>query len=156
MELTFQMNRSIIKIWECHSSLKVLICAFPISLREDMDSVDYIIIFYLSSTMKEFLLSKIFTKSCYDAWHEVHLFYFELTLKDSKVYCFKGTWLWLCLVHMYKVFAAAAAAAAKSRSCARLLVTPWTGAYQASPSMGFSRQESWSGVPFPPPKVLAT
>ena len=32
-----------------------------------------------------------------------------------------------------------------------LLATPWTAAYQASPSMGFSRQEYWSGVPFPSP-----
>ena len=29
--------------------------------------------------------------------------------------------------------------------------TPWTAAYQASPSMGFSRQEYWSGVPLPSP-----
>ena len=33
----------------------------------------------------------------------------------------------------------------------RLFVTPWTAAYQASPSMGFSRQEYWSGVPLPSP-----
>ena len=31
----------------------------------------------------------------------------------------------------------------------RLLATPWTAAYQAPPSMGFSRQEYWSGVPLP-------
>ena len=31
----------------------------------------------------------------------------------------------------------------------RLLVTPWTAAHQAPPSMGFSRQEYWSGVPLP-------
>ena len=37
----------------------------------------------------------------------------------------------------------------KSLSCARLLATPWTVAYEASPSMGFSRQEYWSGVPLP-------
>ena len=36
----------------------------------------------------------------------------------------------------------------KSPSCVRLLATPWTAAYQATPSMGFSRQEYWSGVPF--------
>ena len=35
----------------------------------------------------------------------------------------------------------------KSLSRARLLATPWTAAYQAPPSMGFSRQEYWSGVP---------
>ena len=39
----------------------------------------------------------------------------------------------------------------KSLSCVRLFVTPWTAAYQASPSMGFSRQEYWSGVPLPSP-----
>ena len=33
-------------------------------------------------------------------------------------------------------------------------VTPWTIAYQASLSMGFSRQESWSGWPYPPPGGL--
>ena len=31
----------------------------------------------------------------------------------------------------------------------RLCATPWTAAYQASPSMGFSRQVHWSGLPFP-------
>ena len=34
----------------------------------------------------------------------------------------------------------------KSFSCVQLLVTPWTAAYQAPLSMGFSRQEYWSGV----------
>ena len=39
----------------------------------------------------------------------------------------------------------------KSLSCVRLGATPWTAAYQAPPSMGFSRQEYWSGVPLPSP-----
>ena len=34
----------------------------------------------------------------------------------------------------------------KSLSCVRLLATPWTAAYQAPPSMGFSRQEYWNGL----------
>ena len=42
----------------------------------------------------------------------------------------------------------------KSLSRVRLLVTPWTAAYQAPPSMGFSRQECWSGLPLPSPNVL--
>ena len=37
----------------------------------------------------------------------------------------------------------------KSLSRIRLPVTPWTAAHQAPPSMGFSRQEYWSGVPLP-------
>ena len=36
-------------------------------------------------------------------------------------------------------------------SCVRLCVTPETAAHQALPSLGFSRQEHWSGLPFPSP-----
>ena len=42
----------------------------------------------------------------------------------------------------------------KSLSHVRLSATPWTVAYKASPSMGFSRQEYWSGLPFPSPEDL--
>ena len=40
----------------------------------------------------------------------------------------------------------------KSLSRVRLLATPCTAAYQAPPSMGFARQEYWSGVPLPSPQ----
>ena len=40
----------------------------------------------------------------------------------------------------------------KSLSRVRLFVTPWTAAHQAPLSMGFSRQEYWSGVPLPSPR----
>ena len=43
----------------------------------------------------------------------------------------------------------------KSLSHVRLLATPWTAAYQAPPSMGFSRQEYRSGVPLPSPKIYS-
>ena len=36
-------------------------------------------------------------------------------------------------------------------SSVRLCATPWTSAHQAPPSLGFSRQEYWSGLPFPSP-----
>ena len=39
-------------------------------------------------------------------------------------------------------------------SLVRLFATPWTVAYQTPPSMGFSRQEYWSGLPFPSPGDL--
>ena len=39
----------------------------------------------------------------------------------------------------------------KSLSRVQLLATPWSAAHQAPPSMGFSRQEYWSGVPLPSP-----
>ena len=52
---------------------------------------------------------------------------------------FSNTWKWKVKV--------------KSLSCVRLLATPWTAAHQAPPSMGFSRQEYWSGVPLPSPFI---
>ena len=42
---------------------------------------------------------------------------------------------------------------AKSLSRVRLFATPWTAAHQAPPSMGFSRQEYWSGVLLPSPTI---
>ena len=42
----------------------------------------------------------------------------------------------------------------KLLSPVQLFATPWTVADQASPSMGFSRQEYWSGLPFPSPGDL--
>ena len=42
----------------------------------------------------------------------------------------------------------------KLLSCVRLSATPWTIAYQVPPSMGFSRQECWGGLPFPSPGDL--
>ena len=49
--------------------------------------------------------------------------------------CFSNAWKWKVKV--------------KSLSRVQLFVTPWTAAYQACPSMGFSRQEYWSGLPLP-------
>ena len=43
----------------------------------------------------------------------------------------------------------------KSLSRVRLFATPWTAAYQAPPSMGFARQEYWSGVPSPSQLMLS-
>ena len=44
----------------------------------------------------------------------------------------------------------------KSLSRVWLFATPWTAAYQTPPSMGFSSQEYWSGVPLPSPGLFAT
>ena len=44
----------------------------------------------------------------------------------------------------------------KSLSRVRLLATPWTAAFQAPPSMGFSKQEYWSGMPLPSPIMVSS
>ena len=53
---------------------------------------------------------------------------------------FSNTWKWKVKV--------------KLLSCIRLLATQWTAAYKAPLSMGFSRQECWSGVPLPSPRIV--
>ena len=53
---------------------------------------------------------------------------------------FSSAWKWKVKVKLF--------------SCVRLLATPWTAAYQAPPSMGFSRQEYCSGVPLPSPSNI--
>ena len=67
----------------------------------------------------------------------IRVFSSELTL------CIRWPILALWLWHVHSEV--------KSLSCVQLFATPWTVAYQAPPSMGFSRQEYWSGLPFPSP-----
>ena len=57
---------------------------------------------------------------------------------------------------LIKEFRIMIASELKSLSRVQLLVTPWTVAHQTSSSMGFSRQEYWSGVPLPSPKLRYT
>ena len=57
-----------------------------------------------------------------------------------KTGCFPGTCVCLCVLSL--------------SSRVQLFVTPWTAAHQAPLSMGFSRQEYWSGLPSPPPQDL--
>ena len=58
-------------------------------------------------------------------------------LKNGDAACGKGALLLLPLLSRF--------------SRVRLCATPETAAHQAPPSLGFSRQEHWSGVPFPSP-----
>ena len=62
---------------------------------------------------------------------------FQARTLEWVVISFSSAWKWKVKV--------------KSLSCVWLLVTPWTAAYQAPPSMGFSTQEYWSGRPLPSP-----
>ena len=61
-------------------------------------------------------------------------------------------WIWRCSKMPWK--AKKGKVKVKSLSRVQLFAIPWTVTYQAPPSMGFSRQEYWSGVPFPSPGDL--
>ena len=60
----------------------------------------------------------------------------------------------LKLIRKGKVYYMVLKVKVKSLSRVGLFATPWTVAYQAPLSMGFSRQECWSGLPFPSPGDL--
>ena len=66
---------------------------------------------------------------------------FQLQNLSSELNFFPGFCLCVCACY--------------SLNHAQLFATPWTVAHQSPLSMGFSRQEYWSGLPFPPPGDLA-
>ena len=71
---------------------------------------------------------------------------FKVTLWEKRGPCQIQIWILALLYYL--------ANEVKSLSHVQLFATPWTVAHQAPPSMKFSRQEYWSGLPFPPPGVL--
>ena len=78
----------------------------------------------------------IFQCSIFLPFHTIHGVLKARILKWFSI-PFSSAWKWKAKV--------------KSLSCVQLSATLWTAAYQAPPSMGFSRQEYWSGVPLPSP-----
>ena len=58
----------------------------------------------------------------------------------------------LCAIFTNTKFRGSFCVLAQSLSCVQLFVTPWTVACQAALSMGFPKQEYWSGLPFPSPR----
>ena len=62
--------------------------------------------------------------------------------------------LFLKVLHFCSVSSVVCLWCAQTLSCVWLFVTPWIAACKASLSMGFSWQEYWSGLPFPPPGDL--
>ena len=72
-------------------------------------------------------------------------------LHDVVLACFSRA---VKLFLLYDLFQDKERKKVKSLSCVRLFATPWTVSHQAPPSVGFSRQEYWGGLPFPSPGDL--
>ena len=69
--------------------------------------------------------------------------------------CPRNHWgLLNCMQILYQLSYQGVSEWVKSLSRVQLFATPWSVAHQAPPSMGFSRQEYWSGLPFPSPGDL--
>ena len=80
------------------------------------------------------------------------LFIISASLITMQINCLKIDILALTITKAFLVITVVSEV--KSLSRVRLFVTPWTVAYQAPPSLGFSRQEYWSGLPFVSPGDL--
>ena len=93
-----------------------------------------------------FLLSVFKMVPC-SPWslREIEIF---LKFQESQVLYFKSA------IYVIWINIICAWVKVKSLSHVQLFSTPWTVAYQAPPSMGFSKQECWSGLPFPSPGNL--
>ena len=65
-----------------------------------------------------------------------------ICLGKPRIYIWHEVWIILLLLLLSRF------------SRVRLCATPWTAAYQAPPSLGFSRQEYWSGMPLPSPWII--
>ena len=112
----------------------------------------------LSVIEQAWLCSPLFTKTdsrpavcwppCSRIRHRVHPL-----LPRSKLWRGKKPecWTWLQVCRPLSLLWNFIKSEMKSLSCVRLFAIPWPVVYQASLSMGFSRQEYWSGLPFPSP-----
>ena len=88
---------------------------------------------------------------------------FLISLSDRSFFMYRNTtdlYVLICILQLYciRLFYFLVASIGFSVccvlshfSCVQLFATPWTVAHQAPLSMGFSRQEYWSGLPFLPP-----
>ena len=101
--------------------------------------------------------------------YNLRMSFLGIYLKEVKTYLHKSTCIWMLVAALFiitkteinhqssvgeQVHKLQYIQIVKSLICVRLFATPWTGAHQAPPSMGFSRQEYWSGLPFPSPGDL--
>ena len=78
------------------------------------------------------------------------------TLKRNEILIHVTTWTNFKNIILSEIVCACVCVCVCTRmlSCFQLFATPWTMASQAPPSMEFSRQDYWSGLPFPPPEDL--
>ena len=66
--------------------------------------------------------------------------------------CFRNVTRWRCIsLHLCLSSTSSQQLLLSRFSRVRFCATPYTAAHQAPPSLGFSRQEHWNGLPFPPP-----
>ena len=91
---------------------------------------------------------QVLKRSCKSRWYKGALM---ITQGNTVQIKHKYSSCWACILAELVLHSRTAAKLLSHFSCVRLCATPQTAAHQAPPSLGFSRQEHWSGLPFPSP-----
>ena len=100
------------------------------------------------------LAGGFFTTEPFGTWLSIalrNLYHFQLEGFEKRATCTETE---TCRAHIGSTHQNAKGVKVKSLGRVQLFATLWTVSHQAAPSMGFSRQEYWSGLPFPSPGDL--
>ena len=110
---------------------------------------------FLALGVLPFLSAQLYIKTILKKIYPTFLFLAERLFKVFKIF-YNLIFIWLIYQFLYRTvlksyYDYSHVLEEVSLSHIRLLATPWKVAYQALPSMEFSRQEHWNGLPFPSP-----
>ena len=101
--------------------------------------------------MSPFSVPQSFAQEIYCWFKKTILLWLSLGSGLHSAVYLNSSWETICLHKSWSIPVEVKWSEVKSLSRVRLFATPWTVAHQAPPSMGFTRQEYWSGLPFPSP-----
>ena len=133
----------------CPSGIFSFICIFWTFSKVSNDMLSPMTCIFLTLCSYNLSVIGIAEVLSFSLWFCVSLY--ALILKSFSVKCVQFK-MWNSF--RFTITSYIAIVKVKSLSRVQLFATPWTVALQAPPSMGFSRQEYWSGLPFPSPGDL--
>ena len=135
-------------------------CLIHLNSDNSTESKEKINVFKYNETSLSILFQQVLTNKSFP-WNKFFNTKFNVWIKKGNSWTWKETAehfpkmnvMWLNIIQ-FECFLEKVKVKVKSLSRVQLFAAPWTVAYQAPPSMDFSRQEYWTGLPFPSPGDL--
>ena len=137
------------------TSVSAFLSSFSIPKLSESTKADWILLscangLDTASRQKASMILRVTSPASFLSWTTVLLVCPKIVVSPFVQFS-NDLWKILCMAHVLHYAQKLLLLSRFSR--VRLCATPWTAAYQASLSMGFSRQEHWSGLPFPSPNA---